>query len=470
MAAGSIERVQVILQAITGQFARSMNRAGKGLRQVSMQMQNFGQVMQTPMKSFKKMDERAQLLRTSGGRLAKGFRVMTHGMRGFRMEMLGVMFFGMMMQRFFIGLLQPVMDAFGVFDLFRLMLLVLFLPIMETLFPMMLKIMDWFMNLPEPVKEAIGWIVIIGAVLATLLFIIGAFALGIGSLILAFPGIGVAIGLLGVALLPILVIAALVIAIAIAIWVAWKENFMNIRTFIDMIWKGIEDIFEGAMDVIIGIVELFTALFEGDLDKLLAAVKKIVGGVLKSVMGFMKILLGFGATIVIAIIRIFIGLTNIIVQIQVRIRNWLGKFFRNIIRSFFKWGGNMITGLAKGIASMFQKVKDSILGLFPKWARNMIWNSGRLVIDIFQNVTENIKRVFSGGPRKNDFIWRPGQSPISINPNDTLVGFKGGGPFASGGETNITNNFYGFTKDELKRELDDRDRRLVDDIRRIVKQ
>ncbi len=40
------------------------------------------------------------------------------------------------------------------------------------------------------------------------------------------------------------------------------------------------------------------------------------------------------------------------------------------------------------------------------------------------------------------------------------------------GETSITqeNHFHGFTMDDLKRELDNRDRRIVDDIRRLVKQ
>jgi len=37
---------------------------------------------------------------TAGGRIANQTRLLTHGMRGFRMELLGVMFFGMGIQRF----------------------------------------------------------------------------------------------------------------------------------------------------------------------------------------------------------------------------------------------------------------------------------------------------------------------------------------------------------------------------------
>jgi len=56
------------------------------------------------------------------------------------------------------------------------------------------------------------------------------------------------------------------------------------------------------------------------------------------------------------------------------------------------------------------------------------------------------------------------------NGNDTLVGFKGSSPFGGGGGAmNITNNFNGFTMTDLERMLDSRDRRLVEEVRRISK-
>lgn len=118
------------------------------------------------------------------------------GMRSLLMPMLGVMFFGMALQRTFLGLLQPVMDAYGVFELFSTMLLVLFIPIMEVLFPLFLQMIDYFMSLPESVQFVIGVIAVLGVILGTLLsvlgqVIIGFMALGEGALLFGHKLAGV---------------------------------------------------------------------------------------------------------------------------------------------------------------------------------------------------------------------------------------------------------------------------------------
>lgn len=470
MAAGIIEKVQVVIQAVTQGFRRGLDRTNKKLMGAQKNMKGFGQVMMAPMENFKVMNKRMAVMKTGGGRLAHGIRNMTHGMRGFRMEMLGVMFFGMMLQRMFLGLLQPVMEAFGVMDLFRLMLLVLFLPIMETIFPYLLQMMEWFMNLPEPVKKAIGILVLIGVVVGTLLMIIGTFSLGIGSIIQmisAASGVLAGFGLSFTALLgPILIAAAIIAAIAYGIWLAFQENFLNIRAFIEMIWDGITQFLGGAFDIIMGLVDFFTALFEGDLDKLWAAVIRIFTGIYNVIVGFFRAVIGFVGTVLIGVGRLLWGIINILISIGQRIWGFLNDLFGGLPQKLFDWGVNMIKALAKGIISMTKVVVDAIWGLFPPWLRDLIVGAGTFVAD----VGAGIWNFFTGGGQ-DDFIWRPGQGATAINPNDTLVGFKGEPPFGGGGggEANITNNFYGFTKDDLNRELDDRDRRLVDELRRLVK-
>jgi hypothetical protein len=117
-------------------------------------------------------------------------------------------------------------------------------------------------------------------------------------------------------------------------------------------------------------------------------------------------------------------------------------------------------------------VKNAILGLFPSWARDAMWSSGSFMIDVGQNIVKGAGETVGNigkSLKLTDFVWRPGSLPATISPTDTLVGYKGTSPFG-GGETHITNNFYGFTRDELRRELDDRDARIVDEIRRLVKQ
>ncbi len=72
----------------------------------------------------------------------------------------------------------------------------------------------------------------------------------------------------------------------------------------------------------------------------------------------------------------------------------------------------------------------------------------------------------------NYFILRPGQSPISVNPQDTLVGFKGNSPLGGVGniEINQTLDINVSNTETMQRMIDDNNRRLVDDLRRIVKE
>ncbi len=253
MTAGTVEKIQVILQAVTSGFAKGLGRAQTQMKNVGKNMQKFGQVMQMPMQNFKEINGHMKVMQGLGGKVARRFRMMTHGMRGFRMEALGVMFFGMMMQRMFMGLLQPVMEAFGVFDLFRVMLLTLFLPAMEMIFPFLLSLMEWFIDLPEPVKKAIGIFVVLGAIFGTIIMVLGQFALGIGSLIQFFPILGGAIESVGGILAGIsatfLAVVAVVIAIAIGMWVAWKENFMKMRMFVKDFVNNVKSMFKGFFDV-----------------------------------------------------------------------------------------------------------------------------------------------------------------------------------------------------------------------------
>jgi len=133
-------------------------------------------------KSFKEM-------RTSGGRLGMQIKKLFLGFRGFRMEMLSVMFFGMGMKNMFMGLLQPVLQATGIFDLFSAVLTVVFLPILEVLLPYILRFADWLMNLSDRTKLIIGVLTILGIVLGLGMQLFGAIVLGIGGVIMAFSGL-----------------------------------------------------------------------------------------------------------------------------------------------------------------------------------------------------------------------------------------------------------------------------------------
>jgi hypothetical protein len=151
----------------------------------------FLDTMGASLPVWQKMNAGNVRFTTLGGRVANRIRMMTQGMRGFRMEMLSVMFFGMGLSRVLIGLLQPALEAMGVFDIWRAVLEILFLPVAEDVNEELTKLLDAVDALPESVKKAIGEFTILGAILSTVLFVIGMMTLGIGGLIEVFGKVGV---------------------------------------------------------------------------------------------------------------------------------------------------------------------------------------------------------------------------------------------------------------------------------------
>ncbi|KKK90442.1 hypothetical protein LCGC14_2722990, partial [marine sediment metagenome] len=156
-------------------------------------VKGFSRAMAAPMERMKeirtatgKWDRSTREANTRLGRLTLGFRKAVHGMRGFKMEMLSVMFFGQGMTRFFSGLLRPALEATGLFKLWGIVLQVLFLPIALKLLEILMPIFQWIMNLDEATKLIIGKWVLFGIVAGLFLFLLGSIALGIGGVILVF--------------------------------------------------------------------------------------------------------------------------------------------------------------------------------------------------------------------------------------------------------------------------------------------
>ena len=196
MAAGSIERVTVVLQAFTARFNKGLAGAQKQLKTVGKNIQGFGSVMAEPLDRMKKMDKRFRGMNTSGGKLAFGMRKLTHGTRGFRMEMLGVMFFGMALQRIFTGLTRTALEWMGTTEILTSALGLLFLPLAEMMTDWVLIFLDWVGTLSEAQKKWIGWLVFAIGILGLFIGAVGTLALGVGSLILVFGGFGAAIAMM----------------------------------------------------------------------------------------------------------------------------------------------------------------------------------------------------------------------------------------------------------------------------------
>lgn len=182
---GFVERVEILVKA--------RNLASGVFKSVNTNIQATKKILSATNMEFASMHTRAGMInrrvrsmQSVMGRMAAKVRKATAAFRGFRMEMLGVMFFGMNLQRFFTGLLRPSLEMVGVFDLWASTLQIFFLPFAIQLLEFVLKLSDYLLGLDEDTKKTITKFVLWGAVLGVLLFLVGTFALGIGAIIIAF--------------------------------------------------------------------------------------------------------------------------------------------------------------------------------------------------------------------------------------------------------------------------------------------
>ena len=181
-----MEHIQVRLQAFTDGFTRSMNKAQGQLKKVSANVQGFGQAMKAPVKDLGAMRGRLDGAGAAGRKFGVGLRNMTHGAKGFRMEMLGIMFFGMSLTRIFSSLTRTSMEWMGSTEILSAALGLLFLPTAEKVTDWILIFLDWVGRLTERQKKWIGNIVLVVGALGLILTILGTLALGVGSLIMVF--------------------------------------------------------------------------------------------------------------------------------------------------------------------------------------------------------------------------------------------------------------------------------------------
>ncbi len=117
--------------------------------------------------------------------------------RRFKFEWLSIMFAGMALDRAFGGLVRTQMQLFGVTDLMSNAWTIVLLPIMNKITPVLFDLIEAFMNLPDPMKEAIGVFVLVAAGLGSILTVVGQIVLAsMGFSMLAFSnglaGVGTA--------------------------------------------------------------------------------------------------------------------------------------------------------------------------------------------------------------------------------------------------------------------------------------
>jgi len=437
-----------------------------------------------------------QNIKVTNGLMDRGRRIS----KGFQFGWLSVMFAGMALNRVFGGMIKSQMQLFGIMDVFSGVLTMVMLPVMTLLLPIFLRVAEFFMNLPDSVKMVIGVFIILGAIFGLLLLVVGQVMLAVGGFALLMTGpwgtviIGAITAVVG-ALGWVLLIVAAIIAIGIAMYFAWKENFMGMKDIVDVFIESVKAVFGGLFNVLKGLIKFFVALFKGDFEGVKEAVVMIFKGLVQILTGLIMALVTAIAGIIVGIVRAFWGIIQVIwgywkwiyhklvggsliPDLVNAIIWWFWKLpvailnaLKSILTNVYNWGADFVKNIGEGIKSMASKFKDALLSIFPSWARNSIWAGGTMVIEIIKNITERIKKAFGGSTESaGDFILRPGGDLIKTDPRDTIMGFKGKGPSSSGSEITI-NNYNTFNvsdKAEMEKMLNANNSKLTEEVKRLI--
>ncbi len=428
----------------TKQVTRGISASTRAMREQNTFMDktkktynSFGKVMAMPLQQWQRFNKQQGVFVTKGARVANKIRMMTHGLKGFRMAMLGVMFFGMAMSRLFTNMLKPVENVFGVQKLWADMLTVVFLPIMSQLMPLFIQFVQFMMNLPDPVKKAIGVFVLLGAIFGKILFIVGTLALGLGSLFqtslpaLLSDGLDAITGFFTGIAAGVSSLVAVIAVIIVGMVVAWKENFGKMKDWVAVTLDGLKNIFKGVFDVVSGIIKFFVAIMKGDFTGAADAIKQVWTGLKEYWTGIFKFLLGLVVSVGLGILRVAKGVID---------------FVKNLVTFVWDWG-----------KKIGKKLADAIWSVLPSWLKKLLTGIVKVNAVVMGTVTNAVKGVFGVKSNPTSVSYpTPANYTKSNNYSSNEVSFS------------PTYNISVADTSEFDRILADHDRKLMNDIQRNV--
>lgn len=284
-----------------------------------------------------RMRSKLKAVRTPLERLANGLA----SMRGVMLMVgLGMLFFGMAMKRLFVGILRSTVSTFNQimessdmlgtatqrlavhWEFLKFVIGSAINRFLEPLMPLIVKIVNSITRWVDAHPGLTAKILILGAALGGFLFILGTLVTPIAGLITNFGfmikkfaklkgAVQVLITFFSGLGVVALLLLSLVVIVAMGIWMAFKDNFLKIRTFIEMIWDGIKQIIGGIVDVIKGIMKTIVGIFEGDWGKVKEGIGLIFKGIVKILVGFVKLVIGVLATIAIGVLKVLVNILKL---------------------------------------------------------------------------------------------------------------------------------------------------------------
>jgi len=301
------------------------------------------------------------------------------------------------------------------------------------------------------------------------------------------------------------------------VWKGFKGVLETISPVVKMIWSGLKTMFsiilpparEFVGKILVGIKQIFTDIVEKivkykpqiesmfkNMGILGAIVFDVLGSIFSIVMSIWDVLVGLGfLDLIIWSVTTYIKLLTFAWDLISRIFQGIAIFFKfmpkalestkNFFMGFFKFLGNewyQTVSWVKSIWDMLINVKNFIKGGFVaafgvfKTIIDKIGDGFGYFVDKIKSAIGFVKDLASaigdsaignffgsaiGGVSKaidflkfDDFMIAPGGQPMSISPNDTIVGYKGDSPFGGGMIVNIE-NIYGTDPSEMATALEE---------------
>jgi len=238
-------------------------------------------------------------------KLDQGLTRTVRSMKRFRFENLSFLFLGMQISRLFGGWVRQIADVIGITDIWQAILQTILIPVLMDLLPYLIGILNFFNQHPIFAK-AVGIFVLLAASLGTLLFytIQFLFAWRAFKTTGMFTSIAKAGGLfkwlgaiVGGLTVPFLAILAVIIIVAVGIYIAWKKNILGMRDTVTKFISAIKGVFGGLIDFFKGVFTIIKGIFSGNTETVIKGFKLAFSGLWKFIKNGFK-MLGYAIKIV----------------------------------------------------------------------------------------------------------------------------------------------------------------------------
>lgn len=465
-------------------------------------MQQMGKDITENMdKKFKNVNKTINKLRksiedtTKGA--TKGFQSAGAKAKAFNVAMLSTLFFAKYMSTVLFGLLEPAAQAFGWLDLWNDALTVGMLPIFEKLSPYFYDLMVWFMDLPEPLQLAIGAIILFGASLFKIVEIFAIFslfgkALGVSSL-----------ATLGWAGLIVIALVA-VVAVIYLIWKNWDWLVLKFKNGVQWIRYMMAGLVSWLIKPFKFISDMLVKYLGADKDNLFSVLAEETDRVMKDAKDAIeknnmdyefkqkekemeKATKESGKNMV-----------STTEQTQFSMADIQKRYENMRLKNTTDFTNNTIAQMDR-VQQKYASLEAAYSSLGISIYKNGTYNKGtesEFTVSDAPRLTVIGNKAYQGSVYKgpiggsgdatggfshisgasmsmgnfNDFVFRPGQGAAKFSPNDTLIGVKD--PSILGGKgmnISINYNINVSDKAEMMRMIDYNNKKIVDDVKRMVK-